>query len=186
MVTIRNHVHGPLKNGTQLFLCIATRKSTINTCLSYFCTQLFSCPPRESAFGAPPQPTLQVSQEQNDVLQMVREGRNVFITGSAGTGKSVLLREIIKERGGLGTRKLAVTASTGLAAHNIGGVTLRSWAGIGLGVGTVNRLMSNMIKHKEGSMQTWRLVETLIIDEVSMVDAELFDKLVGSMCHDEH
>lgn len=50
-----------------------------------------------------------------------------------GTGKSVLLREIIKLRGGRPSLKLAVTASTGIASVNIGGCTLHSWAGIGLG-----------------------------------------------------
>lgn len=73
-----------------------------------------------------------LSPEQQEVLQRVKTGQNVFFTGSAGTGKSVLLREIIKWCDGNDVR-LAVTASTGIAAVNIGGSTLHSFAGVGLG-----------------------------------------------------
>ncbi|KAL7285782.1 hypothetical protein ACG7TL_000891 [Trametes sanguinea] len=84
---------------------------------------------------------IQLSPEQQAALNMVKQGKNVFFTGSAdwdciydiGTGKSVLLREIIKLRGGRPSLKLGVTASTGIASLNIGGCTLHSWAGIGLG-----------------------------------------------------
>ncbi len=60
-------------------------------------------------------------------------GTDTRLTVDTGTGKSVLLREIIKLRGGRPSIKLAVTASTGIASVNIGGCTLHSWAGIGLG-----------------------------------------------------
>jgi ABC-type dipeptide/oligopeptide/nickel transport system ATPase component len=63
---------------------------------------------------------------------VVDQGRSVFFTGSAGTGKSVLLREIIralkKKYAGKGDA-VAVTASTGIAACNIGGVTIHSFGG---------------------------------------------------------
>ncbi|KAI6041827.1 hypothetical protein EDC04DRAFT_2565093 [Pisolithus marmoratus] len=67
----------------------------------------------------------ELSHEQNKVLQMVVEDRkNVFFTGSAGTGKSLLLRAIItrlrKKHSGR-SDYVAVTASTGMAASNIGG-----------------------------------------------------------------
>ncbi|KAF1983130.1 hypothetical protein K402DRAFT_294663, partial [Aulographum hederae CBS 113979] len=78
-----------------------------------------------------------LSKEQSDVLDLVVEKqKSVFFTGSAGTGKSVLLREIISSLRKKHTRepdRVAVTASTGLAACNVGGVTLHSFSGIGLG-----------------------------------------------------
>lgn len=122
-----------------------------------------------------------LSNEQVHVLDMVvNEGKSVFFTGSAGTGKSVLLREIIT-----GLRKkhksydsVAITASTGLAACNIGGVTLHSFSGIGLGRESVEQLVKK-IRRVPKSKQRWSRAKVLIIDEVSMVDGDLFDKLEG-------
>lgn len=97
----------------------------------------------------------------------------------AGTGKSVLLREIIS-----GLRKkfirepdrVAVTASTGLAACNIGGVTIHSFAGIGLGKEPAEDLVKK-IRRNAKAKQRWMRTKVLIVDEVSMVDGDLFDKL---------
>ena len=85
--------------------------------------------------GPAPATKIQLSHEQKLVLTRVRKGESVFFTGSAGTGKSVLLREIIRvcRSGGLSSSAVAVTASTGIASVNVGGGTLHSWAGIGLG-----------------------------------------------------
>ena len=112
----------------------------------------------------------------------------------AGTGKSVLLREIIKARGSRG-RHLAVTAATGIASVNIGGCTLHSWAGIQLGKESAEKLAGKLLgqdkylrlkeearRRKEGlseepgiadsmlekdskPVERWLQVETLIIDE---------------------
>jgi len=74
-----------------------------------------------------------LSSEQRHILDLVKQGRSVFFTGPAGTGKSVLMREIIAELKRKHARKadaVAVTASTGLAACNIGGMTLHSFSGI--------------------------------------------------------
>ncbi|CDR99144.1 related to PIF1-DNA helicase involved in mitochondrial DNA repair and telomere length control [Sporisorium scitamineum] len=121
-----------------------------------------------------------LSQEQRKVLQMVvEEGKNVFFTGSAGTGKSVLLREIIRElrrKHAKRPESVAVTASTGIAACNIGGVTIHSFAGIGLGKEPVAQLMSKIRKQRKSTAR-WQRTQVLIIDEVSMVDPALLDKL---------
>ncbi|EKM60760.1 uncharacterized protein PHACADRAFT_189886, partial [Phanerochaete carnosa HHB-10118-sp] len=87
---------------------------------------------RETESDVPIEPTIKLSLEQQQVLNKVKAGESVFFTGSAGTGKSVLLREIIKSCRESG-RQVAITASTGIAAVNIGGSTVHSWAGIGLG-----------------------------------------------------
>lgn len=84
-----------------------------------------------------------------------------------GTGKSVLLREIIsslkrKYRGS--GDAVAVTASTGMAACNIGGTTIHSFAGIGLGVGTPDQLVSNVMRNKTAKTK-WQRVKVLVIDE---------------------
>ncbi|KAK9471847.1 PIF1-like helicase-domain-containing protein, partial [Dipodascopsis tothii] len=124
--------------------------------------------------------TVFLSEEQRMVLKLVTEkGSSVFFTGSAGTGKSVLLREIISALRMKHKRDqdaVAVTASTGLAACNIGGVTLHSFAGIGLGKEAAPELVRKIRKNKK-AMQRWLRAKVLIMDEISMVDGALFDKL---------
>ncbi|GAA6060678.1 hypothetical protein JCM10212_005060 [Sporobolomyces blumeae] len=121
-----------------------------------------------------------LSPEQQMVHKLVvDDGRSVFFTGSAGTGKSVLLREIIaslkrKHRGN--TDAVAVTASTGMAACNIGGTTIHSFAGIGIGAEPAKQLIDKVKKNRNANAK-WQRVKVLIIDEVSMVDGHLFDKL---------
>lgn len=121
-----------------------------------------------------------LSTEQRKVLELVtEEKRSVFFTGSAGTGKSVLLREIIKSLRvihNLQPDRVAVTASTGLAACNVGGVTLHSFAGIGLGKEDVPELVKK-IKRNQKAKSRWMRTKVLIVDEISMVDGDLFDKL---------
>lgn len=75
-----------------------------------------------------------LSAEQQAVLRAVRLGDNIFLTGSAGVGKSVTLRAIIRTLGELyGPEHVAVCASTGIAAEPLGGSTLHSFAGCGMG-----------------------------------------------------
>lgn len=94
--------------------------------------------------------SLFLSDEQRHVLDaVVQGGKSIFFTGSAGTGKSVLMREIIKKLRDKYRRepdRVAVTASTGLAACNIEGVTLHSFAGIGLGKEEVPELVKKVLK----------------------------------------
>jgi ATP-dependent DNA helicase PIF1 len=123
-----------------------------------------------------------LSQEQQRVLDLVvNQNKSVFFTGSAGTGKSVLMRAIIAKLRQKYVRepdRIAVTASTGLAACNIGGVTLHSYGGIGLGKEDVPALVKK-IKRNQKAKNRWLRTKILIIDEISMVDGDLFDKLEG-------
>lgn len=107
-------------------------------------------PPQAPVLNAPQVEPIQLSPEQRYALDAVKDGKNVFFTGSAGCGKSVLLREIIshfrhvsKQRG-WDRHSIAVTASTGIAAINIGGGTLHSWAGITLGYGKPDTLLHQL------------------------------------------
>jgi ATP-dependent DNA helicase PIF1 len=132
-----------------------------------------------------------LSTEQQRVLKLVvEEGKSVFFTGSAGTGKSVLLREIIaalRRKYSKSPDAVAVTASTGIAACNIGGVTLHSFGGCGLAVEDANDLVRK-VKMNRKAASRWSRTKVLIVDEselpcaennshpVSMVDGDLFDK----------
>jgi ATP-dependent DNA helicase PIF1 len=121
-----------------------------------------------------------LSNEQKNVLDLVvKKKRSVFFTGSAGTGKSVLMRSIIDDLRKMYARepdRVAVTASTGLAACNIGGVTLHSFGGIGLGKEATPELVKKISRNAKAKNR-WIRTKVLIIDEISMVDGDLFDKL---------
>lgn len=103
----------------------------------------------------------------------VSKRKNIFIHGPAGVGKSTLIKEIVKRST---NRVIAVTATTGIAALNIGGTTLHRFAGIFTGIGTAEELWE-VISKKYLIKRQWKNTNTLIIDEVSMLGGELFDKL---------
>ena len=130
--------------------------------------------------GRPTVAKLLLSHEQKHVLDLVvNQQKSIFFTGSAGTGKSVLLRQIIQELRKKFIRepdRLAVTASTGLAACNVGGVTLHSFGGIALGKDDVEETVKK-IKKNQKAKHRWLRTKVLIIDEISMIDGDLFDKL---------
>ncbi|KAB0795079.1 hypothetical protein PPYR_11918 [Photinus pyralis] len=113
-----------------------------------------------------------MTDEQKRVFDACMSGLNVFFTGSAGTGKSFLLKKIIAA---LPPNATAATASTGVAACHIGGTTLHQFAGIGRGEATLER--SFVMASKSVVAQGWRKTKHLIIDEISMIDADYFEKV---------
>lgn len=108
--------------------------------------------------------------EQKAVLDACLAGNNIFFTGSAGTGKSYLLKKIIQS---LPPDVTIATASTGVAACHIGGTTLHQFAGIGTGESS----LENCIKLAQKSSINWRKCKHLIIDEISMVEGQYFEKI---------
>lgn len=123
-----------------------------------------------------------MTAKQEHILREVEKGENLFFTGSAGTGKSFLTRKIIEQfHTGFMGAGVYVTASTGAAAVNIAGCTLHSFAGIGLGAESVAVLFKNIRSNPKPRFRhakmRWMKARTLIVDEVSMLDAGLFDKI---------
>jgi ATP-dependent DNA helicase PIF1 len=115
-----------------------------------------------------------MNDEQKNVYQTLVEGKNIFITGSGGVGKSYIIKKFIDEF--KCKKKVAVTSTTGVSAVLIGGTTLHSYLGIGLGEGNPEYLINKIRKNKV-ALDRWKTVQTLIIDEVSMLKPELFDNL---------
>lgn len=110
---------------------------------------------------------------------VVEQRKSVFLTGRAGTGKSFLLRHLIKQFTLRGVN-IAVTASTGIAARNLNGTTFHRFIGCGIPLEPPQKLLENMVRRRRrGShaLQRWRAVEVLVVDEVSMLDGELFAKI---------
>ncbi|XP_017004119.2 ATP-dependent DNA helicase PIF1 [Drosophila takahashii] len=137
-----------------------------------------SLPAAKKLYQAATDESLRLSEEQMEVLRACTSGKNVFFTGSAGTGKSFLLRRIISALPPDGT---VATASTGVAACLIGGTTLHAFAGIGGGDATMQRCLE--LAARPVSAQTWRKCKRLIIDEISMVDGQFFEKIEAVARH---
>ena len=77
----------------------------------------------------------------------------------------MLIREIIKRLGGSRAYGLYVTASTGIASVNIGGTTVHSFAGIGLGKESAENLADKILEGPKSTLDRWISAQTLIIDE---------------------
>ena len=101
------------------------------------------------------------------------QGGNALVTGSAGTGKSTLL-QAIRERF---DKRLPVTASTGISAVNVGGMTIHSWAGLGLAEEAGDVLARAILDKGGKAMKRIKNAKRLAIDEISMIHGDLFDKL---------
>ena len=117
------------------------------------------------------------SFEQNLAFQKYKEGKNIFITGPGGSGKSKLIKDI-KLDALKNSKDVQVTALTGCAAVllNCKAKTIHSWAGIGLASGKseniIKKIMNSPYKKK-----IWKDIDILIIDEVSMMSKKMFEIL---------
>lgn len=120
-----------------------------------------------------------LNTEQSDVFKECIHGNSsVFCTGKGGTGKSRLTESIIKYLRSAqfsNPHQVGVTASTGVAAYLIKGITLHRFAGIGITEDDKDQMYTKASKGK--SMQYWTNTDVLIIDEISMISAQLFDNL---------
>ena len=135
-----------------------------------------------SAQPAPP-PAARIDRsalnaEQLGAAQRILGGQNVFLTGAAGVGKSYLLRYVIQqlESAWPAPGAVPVVAPTGIAASHVQGVTIHSWAGIGLGKGSPAALCDKVLGNG-AAVERWRRARCLVIDEVSMLDSGILDAL---------
>jgi len=117
----------------------------------------------------------ELSEDQKKVIYAIEDGYSVFVTGSAGTGKSHLLRYLKENYLDSG---LHITASTGIAAVNVSGQTIHSWAGIGLANIPIENILENILSKKFSYLRR-RIRSTIMlaIDEISMISSEVFDIL---------
>ncbi len=116
---------------------------------------------------------------QDEALSILQTGANVFLTGEPGSGKSHTVNRYVRYLRAHGI-EVAITASTGIAATHIGGMTIHSWSGIGI----KDKLTKSDITHIKGLphyAKRIRKAKILIIDEVSMLDGKIF-ALVDRVC----
>jgi len=116
---------------------------------------------------------------QKQAFKILKSGKNVFLTGPAGSGKTFLLNQYIaylkKKKIGVG-----ITASTGIAATHIGGRTIHSWCGIEIKESLTPKYIQKLQK-RDYLKEQFKKVKVLIIDEVSMLHSYRLD-MVDEVC----
>ena len=117
-----------------------------------------------------------LSEQQRNVLEKFKEGCNIFLSGEAGTGKTVTINEIIKYCRN-NNINYGITASTGAAAVLINGNTLHSFLGIGDGSDNLGNLYNRCLYKYKNIYKKLNELNVLIIDEISMISEELFTKI---------
>ena len=116
---------------------------------------------------------------QETALSILKTGKNVFLTGEPGSGKTHTINRYVsylKEHG----VEPAITASTGIAATHICGMTIHSWSGIGIKKELSPADFSRVISLRRASARV-KKAGVLIIDEISMLDARTIN-LIDTVC----
>ena len=119
---------------------------------------------------------MESKEPQDEAINHLLNNNNVFITGSGGTGKSYLLKNLytaLKDKG-INVHK---TGSTGVAAENINGMTLHSWAGVQLGDKEASTYHITIRTRNRKAWKRWTETQILFIDEISMIGGKLFTML---------
>jgi len=121
-----------------------------------------------------------LNNKQKNAVESVLNGNNIFLTGSGGTGKSFTIKYII-EKLKEGDKLCGLTATTGTAASLIGGQTINSYLGIGLGNDKVSDVIKSIVNNNKLFKKLVNL-DVLIIDEISMMCDEMFEYISNILC----
>lgn len=112
--------------------------------------------------------SIQLTQQQQSVLQIILAGENVFLTGAAGSGKSFVIKQLMQLRS---AKEFPILASTGAAAVLVGGRTFHSFFGLGIMEGGMQATIERALNNKK-VVRRIQKIEGFILDEVSMISGE--------------
>jgi ATP-dependent DNA helicase PIF1 len=118
-----------------------------------------------------------LNKKQQDAYNVVvNKKQNIFLTGIAGSGKSFLLMKLKHDLEIKKYKNVAITSLTGVSANLLSGRTIYSYLGIGLGTNSFSKLFDAIFKNRR-LYSIWMRLEVLIIDEISMMTIDLFEKI---------
>jgi ATP-dependent DNA helicase PIF1 len=123
---------------------------------------------------------MELSDEQSCAFEQFKNGKNMFITGPGGTGKSLLIKTFVQHAWSQ-QKNVSVCAMTGCATvllQNLKAKTLHSWSGIRLAKGSYETILNDCVMHNKTAVKNWKSVDILIIDEVSMMSMKIFELLL--------
>jgi very-short-patch-repair endonuclease/nucleoside-triphosphatase THEP1 len=112
---------------------------------------------------------------QVEALEILKTGANIFLTGVPGAGKTYVVNKYVEWLKDKGIYP-AITASTGIAATHIGGRTIHSFVGLGV-VDYLDEQVVDKIMQREKLYKKILNTQVLVIDEISMLDAKVLDKV---------
>lgn len=132
---------------------------------------------QKTGSAIPTEYNLELSKSQKVAYQKFKRGENILILGSAGCGKSRLVKEFYKiTNRDHSDKNMYITSTTGISAYNIGGITINSFMGIGTGEASVQTILKRL-QYKIGLKDRIRRTDILVIDEISMMSASIFEKI---------
>jgi ATP-dependent exoDNAse (exonuclease V) alpha subunit len=117
-----------------------------------------------------------MNAKQQECYDEFFKKKNIFLTGTGGTGKSYVLNQITTSAAAK-KLKIGITATTGAAAVLVNGRTINSFLGIGLAKSSPQTLANISMKKNKKVVQTIKKLDVLIIEEISMMDMDLFEKV---------
>lgn len=124
------------------------------------------------------------TSEAQEVLNALESGKNVFITGSAGAGKTYLVHKFAKET----NRNVLISATTGIAALNVGGDTVHRMLKLGIASRSFEaaKILGSWdaaFRRAPDLIRMWKSIDTIVIDEVSMLRRDQFELIDEVLAH---
>ena len=117
---------------------------------------------------------IQLKSKQIEAYEHLKRRDNIFLTGAGGTGKTSLVKMFMRNHAG--SRYIAVTSTTGTSALLLNGTTIHSYLGIGCGNSSIDVIVQKIFSWS-WLRKRWLSLDCLFIDEISMLDPDLFDKI---------
>lgn len=118
-----------------------------------------------------------LSESQKLAFDKFKKGDNILMLGAAGCGKSKAVKEMYKYiKKNDNNKEMYITSTTGISSYNIGGITINSFMGIGTGESSIDILLRRL-RYKMNIKDRIRKTDILVIDEISMMSADIFEKI---------